>query len=69
MLVDLRDSIEVVVELQCDTSCSLQAERPLFSPDGSRIVFTNDFDGGLWIAALSDGHATQVTEEAAGTLN
>jgi len=69
ILVDLRDSSEVVVELQCDTSCLLQAERPVFSPDGSRIVFTDDFDGGLWIAALTDGHATQVTEEAAGMLN
>jgi len=68
IIVDLRDSTEVVVELQCDTVCSLQAERAVFSPDGSRIAFSDDFGDGLWIAELADGHATQVAEGAVWTL-
>jgi tRNA A-37 threonylcarbamoyl transferase component Bud32/Tol biopolymer transport system component len=63
VLVDLRDSSEVVVELQCGTDCPLGVERPVFSPDGYRIALI-DASHGLWIAALADGHATRITEEA-----
>jgi hypothetical protein len=63
VLVELRDSSEVVVELQCNTDCYLWG-RPVFSPDGTRIALTDALGGGLWIAALADGHATRITEKA-----
>jgi Tol biopolymer transport system component len=67
-IVDLRDSTEVAVELRCDTACSLQAERTVFSPDGSSIAFTDDFGDALWIAGLTDGHATRVAQGVTRTL-
>jgi Tol biopolymer transport system component len=69
VLVELRDSSEVVVELQCNTDCSLGAGRVVFSPDGNRIALTGALGGGLWIGALADGHATRITEKANRMLN
>ncbi|MCZ6755254.1 MAG: protein kinase [Gemmatimonadetes bacterium] len=69
VLVELRDSSEVVVELQCETDCSLRAERPVFSPDGNRLALTDQSGAGLWIVALADGHTRRITEEADRTLS
>jgi dipeptidyl aminopeptidase/acylaminoacyl peptidase len=69
VVVELGDSSEVAVRLQCDTACSLWTSSLAFSPDGTRIALTDELGKGLWIATLPDGHATRITDEAVVVLN
>jgi Tol biopolymer transport system component len=60
-LVNLRDSSEVTIALECDTTCSFGGAPPVYSPDGDRIALSGE--SGFWIVTLPDGHAVRITEE------
>ncbi|HSM17660.1 MAG TPA: hypothetical protein VK845_11775, partial [Gemmatimonadales bacterium] len=62
ILVNLPDSSEVTVALDCDTTCHFIAAIPVYSPDGGRIVLNGE--AGLWLVTLPDGHAKQLTEQS-----
>jgi len=62
ILVNLPDSSEVTVALDCDTTCHFVRATPVYSPDGGRIVLNGE--AGLWLITLPDGHAKQLTEES-----
>ncbi len=59
-LVNPRDSSEVTIALECDTTCSFGGAPPVYSPDGGRVVLAGE--AGLWIATLPDGQAVRITE-------
>lgn len=72
-LVNLRDSSEVSLEIECGTICTLGRGEGLFagvlavSPDGSRIALPAE--DGLWVVALEESKATRITEERDAPLS
>jgi hypothetical protein len=66
-LVNLRDSSEASIEIECDPRCSFGVGGGSFlgvlpvSPEGSRVALAGE--DGLWVVTLQDGEATRITEE------